>query len=97
MNCNKLGGLANDNESQLRLTGDIGGAECWLHIANSEPLCMQHAANGWIHLAKSEKARDLDMPTWDQAMKDCPDLEGWLAGIAKRSDSQKKRTAGLIA
>ena len=46
---------------------------------------MQHTANGWIYLAnsKSKKSCDPDVLTWDQAMRDYPNLEGWMAAMAK--------------
>ena len=65
----------------MRIAGNIGGDHC-LCIADGEPLCKQHLAHGWIHLA-NEKSRNPDILTWDQAMKDCPNLKGWLVAIAE--------------
>ena len=60
-------------------------SDCRLLLGEAEePLHMHLSADGWICLAN--KKSDPDSLTWDQAMRDCPDLQAWMAAIAKEID-----------
>ena len=88
LNYDKLGGnLATENltidEVEMKLCGNLGNSNYKLYIAEADaPLYLNWTADGWIYLA-NKKAKDPDLLTWDQAMRDYPNLKEWMAAIAK--------------
>ena len=67
----------------MKLCGNLGNSNYKLYIAEADaPLHLNWTADGWIYL-ENEKAKDPDLLTWDQAMRDYPNLKEWMATIAK--------------
>ena len=83
LNYDSLGGNLAQAETELRLCGQPGESEFSLYVAeNNDPLFLNWTGDGWIFLA-NKKAKDPDLLTWDQAMRDFPNLDRWLAAVAK--------------
>ena len=89
MAASDIGGTA--DEEEIKLVGNLHDPDYRLYLGETEePLYMHLGPDGWIYLANKKKS-DPDLLSWDQAMRDYPNLKAWMEAIAKEINQLEEK------